>query len=88
MPESSLLSPVKKKIRETSSPARPSKPAAPQTPASVITISSDSEDEHDVASSGIGQKERKSEVPARSASRGDYGSYSSCKSHYILFSLH
>lgn len=50
MSEGVLLSPVKKKIRETSSPARPNKPrevVVAKSPASVITISSDSEEEQD-----------------------------------------
>lgn len=51
---SSLLSPVKKKLRDEagSSPAnRPSNPAIvlPESPASVITISSDSSEEQEVA---------------------------------------
>lgn len=47
--EPPLLSPVKKRIKETSSPTRPSNNSTvvvPDSPASIITISSDSDEEH------------------------------------------
>lgn len=47
--EAALLSPVKKRVRETSSPSRPNKPAVviSDSPTSVITISSDSEEDQE-----------------------------------------
>ncbi|XP_067928349.1 homeodomain-interacting protein kinase 2-like isoform X2 [Watersipora subatra] len=76
--ESSLLSPVKKRIRETSSPARPRKPQAPYTPASVITINSDSEDEQDLlASNVVGQQSERQSAIELTTSRREYSNYSS-----------
>ena len=51
--ESSLLSPVKKRVRETSSPSQTSRPVVvSDSPASVIIISSDSEEDQELSAEG------------------------------------
>jgi len=93
--EGSLLSPVKKKLRDDDSPVdvKPEKPVKaaatstvlPTSPASVITISSDSEEEADVS-------RRKAEVSDRkhhSSNRGKHGSYpDSGKSAMLLLYMY